>query len=582
MAEVSVSSGRAAGWSAAQTRAQFTAIARLRYHIFRNGLRRKGGIGDLIANLVMVPLFLAIIFFPTAGAGVAAWFCITKQQPVILGALLWAIFGVCQFTSIQLGQPSTTFDPTQLIRFPLNFPGYAAVRVFFGLVSPANIVGVLMSFATAVGITVAAPGLWFYAFTAMAVFALCNVFFTRMLFSWVDRWLSTRRAREIFTGTLFALSIGVQYLNASFNPGLQHGHAKKAQTVARVANIKGLYHHAEPVLALLPPGLTTNGILAAQHGALGAFTAGVLGTLLFTALFFTVFAFRLHKEFRGENLSDSANAVVTTKPGLTAKASSAGSPALHNASAPALPRTDSRFSAPPTVSAVFAKEFLYLRRNTGMFYGLVAPLAMVIIFAGRLATHTNPQILFPAAVAYTMLGIAPLSYNSLGVEAAGIQFYFLAPVSMRDVFLGKNLFNAALAAAEIFGVFAVVSYVARPPSVQTAVSVLLWSLFTLCVSMAVGNYRSVTSPKKIEASKLSGKQSSPLSVLIGMGVLLVCSGLGAAILFAAAFYGMPWLPIPSTLLLAVIGYVVYQTSLRGMDGVLARKRDTLSEVLCKG
>ena len=73
----------------------------------------------------------------------------------MLAIVLWAIFALCQLTSIQLGQPGTTFDPTHLIRFPLNFPGYAVVRVFFGLISPANIVCMLMSLSTAIGISIA-------------------------------------------------------------------------------------------------------------------------------------------------------------------------------------------------------------------------------------------------------------------------------------------------------------------------------------------------------------------------------------------------------------------------------------------
>jgi hypothetical protein len=44
-----------------------------------------------------------------------------------------------------------------------------------------------------------------YAFLALLVFAAANVLFNRMLFAWVDRWLSTRRAREIFTASSSSL-----------------------------------------------------------------------------------------------------------------------------------------------------------------------------------------------------------------------------------------------------------------------------------------------------------------------------------------------------------------------------------------
>jgi ABC-2 type transport system permease protein len=77
-----------------------------------------------------------------------------------------------------------------------------------------------------------------------------------MVFAWVDRWLSTRRAREIFTGLIFAFSIGIQYLNFAFNPAYNHGHAYHHDISRRVTFMANLYHRAHPLLAWLPPELT--------------------------------------------------------------------------------------------------------------------------------------------------------------------------------------------------------------------------------------------------------------------------------------------------------------------------------------
>lgn len=560
-----------ASWTSAQTRAQFGTITWLRWRIFRNGLRRNGKFGDFLAVLVMVPIFLGVIVFPSIAAGFGAWYFVSHGKFDRLGLIFWGIFAFCQFTSIQLGQPGTTFDPTELIRFPLSFPRYAAVRTFFGLLSPSNIVSTLMSFAVVVGITVADRSLMLYALAALAAFALVNIFFTRMLFAWVDRWLSTRRAREIFTGLIVIGSLGFQYLNFTLNPAFQHGRHANAANAARMASAISYYHRAEPVLSALPPGLTTSAIKAAHLGHQGMFIAEVLGILAFASLFFAIFATRLYKEFHGENLSDVANAVSKTfvkKPTVAVPASVVSTYSM-------------RFGAPQTIAAVLGKEFISLRRNTGIFYSLVAPLVMVVLFANMRAGRTPSFFLFPAAVTYTLMGIAPLCFNSLGAEGAGIQFYFLAPVKMRDVFLAKNLISVALALVEFIAVFAAITYVAHAPSAAMTLAVLLWAAFTMFVTLAVGNRRSVTAPKKIDMAKVANKQASPLSAFMSIGLLLLCAALGAGVVLAAMYFDQPWIMPPAMLVLAVAGFFIYLHNLGTMDRLFADHRDTLSETLCK-
>jgi ABC-2 type transport system permease protein len=206
---------------------------------------------------------------------------------------------------------------------------------------------------------------------------------------------------------------------------------------------------------------------------------------------------------------------------------------------------------------------------------------MVVLFANLRAGRTPAWILFPSAVAYTLMGIAPLCYNALGLEAAGIQFYFLAPVKMRDVFLAKNLMNLGLAAIEIIAVFAAITYVAHAPSLSMTLTVLLWAAFTMFVTLTVGNRRSITAPKKIDVAKMNKNQAAPLSALISIGLLLVCAALGGALIAGAHYLDKMWVPVPVMLVLAAIGFFAYMNSLGTLDEVLAEHRDTLSETLCK-
>lgn len=555
-------------WTAPQTRAQFAAVAALRWHIFRNNLRRRGNIGDLIALCIMLPLFLAFTLVPSVIAGFLSDYSIVSGHTVYIAFLLWGIFALCQLSSIQLGQPDTTFDPTQLIRFPLSFRGYTFLRIFFGLLSPANILGTLAALAIAIGVSAADLRLAPCAFAALGAFALVNIFFTRMVFSWVDRWLSTRRAREVFTGIIFVVSLSIQYANFTFNPAFRHHDHDPAVLARRIALLTSIYHSAKPFLALTPPGLAANAIAAGQNGHAFGIALNVLGELLYAALFFSIFAIRLYKEFRGENLSEAATAVAPTP-------RRARLPALVTA------RSAMQLESPPTVSATFAKELLYMRRNSGIFYAVLAPLVMVILFVSRMSLRLAPGMMFASAVGYTLLGIVPISFNSLGLEAAGVQFYFLAPIRMRDVFFAKNLMHFALAFLEIIAVLITVVLAGKAPSPPLLAAVLLWAIFTMCVILSIGNIRSITAPKKMDPRKMQSRQAAPLSALISMGLLIGCSLVGTLALYITKALARPWLLPPVALMLAVIGVVVYFRSLAHLDGTVARHRDTLCEELCK-
>jgi ABC-2 type transport system permease protein len=599
-------------WTSAQTRSQFAAIANLRWRVTVNSLRRKGGAGELIARILIYPLFAFLALIPTVGIGAGAFLIAHFDKLQHLSWLLWGTFAFCQLLNINLGQPGTTFDPTQLIRFPMRLGNYVAIRLFFGLLTPANVIGTLMCF---------------YAFLGLAVFAAANVLFSRMVFAWVDRWLSTRRAREVFTALIFAFSMGVQFVNFAVNPAYNRGRHQHSHliTQARAQFILNAYHHAAPVMAALPPGLTSASIIAASQQRHTAFLADTLACAAFAAVFLLTFAWRMRTEFRGENLSNVANAVSGKAAGSRAVPSFPSAPedsrfqgaglqprrndsvTTGSHSSPALKGTGFspsvspaktigasapegrpagltgffRHSLPPIVPAILAKEFLYVRRNTGVFYSMVAPIVMVFLFSMRMSARGSGAWLFPAALGYTLLGIAPLSYNSFGLEATGAQLYFMAPVRLRDVVLAKNLMNFLLAFAEVVAVFLILTFISTMPPLLSVATGLLWAAATLLLSTSLGNRRSISAPKKVDLTRMSRKQASGLSGLISMGILLGSAAVGALVLLGARLLHLPWLPLPIMAAYAAVGFFVYTRSLTTIDSFALDHRDELFEELCK-
>jgi ABC-2 type transport system permease protein len=579
-------------WTSAQTRAQFSAIAWLRWRIFANSFRRKGSTGELIGIIITYPIAACLALAPVLGSGFGAYLFTTHHHPRRISWLLWAIFILCQLLNIQLGQPGTTFDPTQLIRFPMRLRNYTAVRLFFGLLSPANVLGTLMSFAVAVGIIAAAPALWLYALIALAVFAATNVLFSRMIFAWIDRWLSTRRAREVFTAIIFAGSLGIQWANFKFNPAYNHHQAHthniSQQRVAQqhVAWIGHLYQHAQPWLAAMPPELASTSLIKAAQHALPAFAGYTLAAALYGTLFLLIFALRMRTEFRGENLSDAARvspqktAKRTALEPTTTHAPTTFAPAINNTQAtPATTPTDGTSSL---IANIIGKEVLYVRRNTGILYGLIMPIFLVLIFVGKFAARSGSSLwVFPAAVAYTLLAICPLSYNSFGFEAAGAQLYFLAPIRMRDVFLAKNLLSVLMALLEMALIFVIVTYMSGRPSLKIALASVLWAIGTIAINLILGNRRSLSSPKKIDVQKMSRRQASQLSAFISMGILLVSSGLAAGLYGLCFWQHQMWAVVPIFAIFAAVCISLYLRSLNSMERYALDHREELFAELCK-
>ncbi len=552
---------------------QFKAVAYLRWCLFRNGLRRKGGAGELAARILLYPIFAAFLIGPVIAATTSAYFAVATGRTDLLAPVFWAIFALRVLVSVNLSPPGLSFDPESLIRFPLTFPRYLTVRIFLGLLAASTIIGTLALLGAATGAAVADPSLAPIAFAAALALALADMFFIRMIFAWIDRWLATRRARELFTGLIILGSVGIQYINFTFNPGLNRGHAQSAQHLATSLH---LYHALAPVLHFLPPSLATAAITAsAAHLPLVA-SGNIASILLFALVSAAIFAWRMQREYRGENLSETTAPTPQPHPRLSQPVTEVGAPSL------ASEIWVSTIILPPTVSATLRKEWIYLRRNTTQFYGLLAPLAMVFLFTLRIGSRmSSHDWLLPAAVAYSALGLAALAYNAFGLDAAGIQLYFLAPIHLGDVLLAKNLFGFLLAAAEFLIILALLSYTTGAPPLPVVIGTLGWLLFASLVNVTLGNRRSITSPKKMDPSKLARRQASQLSALISVGLMLTLALIGFALLALAAWLHQPWLPAPIFAVLAIAAFFIYRRSLQGIDTLAASHRETLIEELCK-
>ena len=552
---------------------QFAAVAYLRWRLFSNGLGRKGGTAELGASIVTYTFFGGFILLVVAGAGASGYAAATRGHLALLAGIFWSVTLLQIAVSINVAAPNLSFDPAALIRFPVSFARYLTMRLFLGLLSVSTLVGTLALLAAATGVTVATPQLGPAVFLAASALALTNVLFLRMVFAWVDRWLSTRRAREVFTALVFLFFFTLQYLNVLFTTGDRTTPAQHA----RIAAILHLSHVLTPFLALFPPALASSAVLASRHRSIWLEGADLLSVLLEAGLFLAIFAWRMQREFRGENLSE-AGASQPRGPAVYASITSA----FRDEGVPTLPsRRKKKGLLPPAVLACLRKELLYVRRNTTQFYGLLAPLAMVFIFAARARAFSHQEYVFPLAMVYSHLGIAALSYNSLGLDGSGVQLYFFAPVPFHTVMLAKNLFGFLLSAVQITMLYLLLSFTSGRPPLIIAAGTLCWVVLAALVNATIGNMRSITAPKKIDPGKLARRQASPLSALLSVGVILALAVTGYGVLTLAHVAAIPWLPVPVLLALALLALPFYLTGLRHLDVLALNHRETLIDALSK-
>jgi ABC-2 type transport system permease protein len=561
---------------------QLLAIAWLRWRMFVNGFRRQtsqgkiaGLVVSIILRIILWPIFALWIIGPAVGSGFLAWMAVSSHHPSRLSVLFGGIALIWQFIAISgtgIAATAASFDPSSLLRFPLRFGRYFVLRVLLGLLTASTIVGCVALFAAAIGITVADPSLAPAAFVVLAIYAAMNIFLSRMIAVWMERWLATRRAREIFTALMALFFVSFQLLN--FHRPLKFRHPT-GHPSARANSWLNFLSGTHPFLNWLPPGFATNSIFPLEHPL--ARLAQFAALLAWTTLFFVAFAFRLHKQFLGEYLSEgglrSAPSAVVPSPR-----------SLLQSLTPTVPPEKPALSLfSPTVTACLRKEWVYLRGNSNQLIQMITPLVFVFIFArGMLARH--PSYLLSGAVGYALLGLLGTLYNVFGADAAGVQLYLLAPIRLRDVILAKNIASLALLLVETVLAWTIVMVLATVPIAPSSqLSAAFWIIFIIFTNLTFGTLRSIQAPRKFvpgQARQMRTTGASQTSGLLVFAILLGSILLQAPVTLLSSYLNYAWLSVWIFAPLAIAAVGAYALLLENADRLILTHRDLFAEELC--
>lgn len=549
-----------AGMFSTLARAQYGALGRMRWEMFRNGLRSRKGAMELGANMAMILLYTFMGVGMAVGLGIGAGTMVSSGEWKFLPILFWAVAVMWQVVPISMASFQQQFDPGGLLRFPMSFGTFYVLHLVFGLVDASTIVGAFCCTGMLVGISVARPDLTGWAALALLVFAAFNILLVRAIFAWIERWLAQRRTREIMTALFFLVILSFQLFNPALHQKAHHG----AMTAEQRQDTMLWLHRANRVQRWLPPGLVAGMLQQAQAGqpAEGLEAMGLAG--LFVLGIGGVLAARLRAEFRGENFGE----------------------------APARKETRQRrrgewlIDGSGPVAAVMEKELRTLLRAIPLLYQLGAPLLMVFVFTAIARNNTKaPNFHFPIGLllylAYGIVAFTQLIYNNLGTEGAGIQILFMSPTPIRTVMLAKNLFHCGLFAVEAAIICAISAWRLGMPAPDAFLATLSWVLFAIPVHLAAGDIFSITMPYRVNLGRLRrqpGSQGNALfSLLIQVGVL----GVGAAVLGLCALFGELWFAIPIFLILAGGAVFAWLRVLSNVDRLANKRREDLVDTLVR-
>jgi ABC-2 type transport system permease protein len=538
-----------------EARGQIAAIARVRWQLFVNSLRTIHGRLELVSRGL---IGLGFAFGGIGGAfglGTAAWFFISSDRAGSLAILLWPVFIFWQLFPVMATAFTDNFDSSNLLRFPLRYRSFFIIRLAYGSLDPATALGSLWLVGIALGIGYAQPHLLPWVVLVLIEFAALNILIGRMIFAWVERWLARRRTRELLGVVFLLMIIGLQFLGPLVNRFGEGSRPAAGRIVLQFL----------PLERLLPPGLAAVAIANAAHAEFATASGAFLLLGIYGFLIGWLLHLRLRAQYRGENLSEAATRSASPK----------------EKSAFRLGWNLPGFSSP--VTAIFEKEFRYLSRSGPMLFTMIMPVVVLLIFRLTPSTSGNsdsflvraPDLAFPAGAAYALLVLTNMVYNNFGADAAGIQFFFAAPVRFRDILLAKNLAHTAVLALETVLVWLAVCFVFRRPSLDVTLATLAGLLFALLVNLTIGNLLSLSSPKKVDYGTFGRQRASNITVFASFGVQIVVFGVAALTLLAARRRTEIWLATLIFLVLAAVAAAAYVIALGRADQIALSRRETL-------
>ena len=543
----------------------------LRYVVFKNSLTRRRDVATTIFNVLIfcgyllfwtavgTSLFLAVVYFQEF-----RHIALTGGMTLLLGMMLFFML-VSQSTGT-----SAHFDPRRYILFPIPLGKLFALNLVSALaeVVMVTVLPIVAGLLLGLGVGLHEPLAGVVAFLSAVLWIDALFVFVGLLTAWL---LAGRKRRtEIF----FGLLIGVMVIGGQLLP-------RMATTRWGRMALEWLHPYLGTIREVLTWTPLSVWTFFFEHLSQGDVSGAYLRLLAVSAIFV--------------GLMWGGGYAVFTRLATSARASSSQS--ARGKVEPSTTRSNLLTLKLPLMSeqlsVIFAKELLYLARNTATYLNTVSVLVITLLAFSKSSFGRGfrnsgmdvwDSLRIPFWVAYTFTINAHNFVNSFGFDASGFRQYLLAPLDWKRLLLGKNLANGLLACAQVLLILVGAQVFYQDLNLGKLYIAFCAILIELPIYSLVGNFISINFASRAEFGVRTRRSNDRFSITNAGSLIGLLIG-------SMALMGLPFLlsyllhnPAVKYYALAVIAIItctIYVVRINSQSSKLEARRFEIAEALTR-
>ncbi len=552
---------------------KLAAIVWLRWKLLVRQAGSTSGIINLITGIILFALGAVISLGMAAGFGI--WIYLSAQTGEIFYLrIAWYIvfysfffFGV--LLPLLITQGAIGFEPSRFIVFPISR------RMLYGITLSSSFIGSEHLFYYPAFIAVFLAGVLFHGDNLFIGGIVClaflffNVSVGTTIFLFFQNIMKRRRIREIVLIVAFMIIVAL-----SFIPYAVELIQEKIKG-EEIPHLSAFLSAGAKIGRILPPSLAADGLSSLYSGEIVRTLIDVGWLLLWCAgiiaLGYFIFV-RYHLDESGKgSRRKKEKKIARTEERLLERFP--------------LDAFAARF-IPGEIIAVAIKDLRYLFRSVILKFNLLMLPVLVLIAAFIFARDVqnphfgiNPKdLVFYGMLVYISMFATNFLYNSFAWEGSGLKSYFMSPVHLQKIILGKNLAVGLYAATVLvlsMIIWGIVTGVPNPVVILTGIFVFSSTILNHAIW---GNFISILFPAQRDISSMRNNPSQT-GIFMSFGGLIVSGGIIFLCLLIPYLYGFTLLQ-PFLLAIVLSAQIwLYAFCLKYVGRLLDSRREKILEIL---
>ncbi len=505
-------------------REQLKTILWLRWRLMRNQSRRGGGLGAVIAVIVVIAaIILGVLSF--AGALLGAAFGLGTASPLVVMGI-WSGVTVFFLFFWMIGlltelQRSETIDLQKLMHLPVALGQMFVINYLVSHFTLSIIFVVPVMLGLSIGLAIArGPEMILLVPLALSMVFMVTAW-TYCLRGWLATMMSNpRRRRTVIMCITFSIVLLCQGPNLYFNVFQNRNSFRKpatsaewhSQNAARTASTRKMFDNLIAVQPFVPPlwlpvgarALAVGNPLPALLGTLGCLGLGALGLRR---------AYRGTVRFYHGETGGKAVAKISGEPKKISTPRDKNQRGFLELSLPFVPEQSAALALATLRSLLRAPEVKMALASS--FFVTIILGATFFLRATTNLSDTMKPFLATGSIVFPIFFLTQFLNNQFGFDRDGFRSLVLSPVDRRLILLGKNV--AALPVAAVFGLLLILLTTVRlHPPILTVLATLFQLASLLLMAGLAGNLLSILMPYRIQPGSMKPTKMPGLTMLLLM------------------------------------------------------------------